>query len=331
MCDEVCENSMTDDNIQLYLSKDIIQGECIPFYLTWGEVEIKQIDLNLDGFDEVIEYHNVIDSFSSEKLTIMNTDLKSQRYFGGVLKAGSSDEPFQKAKFTVNITLDDGIIKLDKERTLFTTKIEIANIPELIELPFEKPQIDIELRGDTTIFIDLESDEDSDIRLELPKEIQNAIERFTSALFNGLTLLKEEFPEHSTLLDLFLDLDEDTSEAQFIDKFTNEMMRVEHDTDFAEAFALTFVGAFLGQSGIRDVYLRPLLEYFESNATTKAFFHQPFLVANVPKGVGFLKGRIQYEDLLENLGSPIDFEVKIQSDEPVLIPIKQLFTIRRDR
>jgi len=117
---------------------------------------------------------------------------------------------------------------------------------------------------------------------------------------------------------------------QFAEKFLQELEYVKHDKEFLEAFALVFVNSFLSNSGLRDAFLRPLLEYFESNAAEKAFFRSPFLCVKVPEGISCLKGFIYYENILEHREVKIPFETHIKSNESIMIPIKKLFKLRRE-
>lgn len=337
---------MVVNGIETFLSKDILQGEEVPFYILWKRNDISNITFELGGFTAIGEYYNLNNDFSIENRIVTIHDLKSQYYLGGTLKTDVSNNPFKEAFFKIIFTLLNGEqIEIIEKRTLFNTKLEITNLPNHITVPFDKPPIEIILNGSTTVFIGISTAEDSDLNLELPEEIQNAMENFYQALANGLQSLRNEYPEYESIINTLLNTSHELSERQFVEKLVNELEDEKLDNSFSEAVAMVFINALLSHSSIKDSVIRPLIEYFESNATEKAYLMAPFLNLNVLKGGGNLKliiyciNIVEKENILnedkiienileENINS-ITFETFIQSEQQMLIPIKEVIKIRR--
>lgn len=343
---------MRSEDIEVYLSRDIIQGEEVPFYILWKGEDIQEITLELKGFKKIVEYHNLRDDFPLEERKIKIEDLKSPFYLGGILKTVESNDPFQKAYLKVVFSLLNGEkVELIQERTLFISHLKITELPDHIKSSFKNAPIKMELNGSTTVFVDMNSLENSELNIILPKEIQNAIDRFLQALTEGLKELKLKFPEYGSLIDFFIEQPPDVSERQIYEKVKKLGEVLKFNKKLVEAFEGVFIGAMLTHASFKDSFLVPLLEYFASNATSKVFFESPFQCIKVPKGGGYLKAVVIYENIIthdedvveafksifnkkgenskEKRENKVFLETFIESDKEVSIPIKDLIRIQR--
>jgi len=351
--------TIESEKIEIYLSRDIIQGEEVPFYILWERDDIQQIILEINGFENITEYHNVKDDFSLEKRTIKLEDLKSPHYLGGILKTNEKENPYTKASLGVIFELSNGnSIEINEERTLYTTHLEIIS-PDCIEVPFNKPPIEIQLKGSTTVFVDIESSSDSDIEITLPEEIKNVFDEIYQSLVEGIQNLRNEYPEYSSEIDLlfrffFEDETYRLSKQEYYRRFTEIAEIFSSNKALLEGFGIIFINSILSSGSLRDLFFAPLLEYFESNAAKKVFLESPFLSVRVPKGGGHLKAVIYYEDITERASvikdiiekscSIKDFvekfqdeaekkriclEVFLRSENEVVVPIRDLINMRR--
>ncbi|WP_048150537.1 hypothetical protein [Methanolacinia paynteri] len=331
---------MQSDDFELYLSKDIVQGEKVPFYILWDCNDVSKIELDIDGFTEISEFHNVRDGFNSESNKLDITDLKTKNYLGGILNTVSSEDPFQPANLRVHLVKSDGSSIINEEkRILYSTILEISKIPEIIHIPFNEKPINIQLKGSTTVFIDINTEEGSEVKFELPKDIQNAIEKFIFSFMEGLEKLKESYSEYSKFIDVLLDVmkkSDRVSERQFIDYAENEFESFSPTEEFIEAFSLVIDNALSNSASLKDLYFRPLIEYFEASATDKGFLKSPFLGINLHKGRFKLKGRITYENILEKEGIikknhnyAVPFETIIECSNEGMVSLKDLIDIQR--
>lgn len=329
---------MKKDGIELYLSEDIIQGEEIPFYLLWNREDIISFNFEFEGFKSIVEYHNLRDDFSLKKKLITIDDVKTNGYIGGILKSSIFKTPLEKSYLKVVVTLSNKKkIELSEERFLYNTIIEVKNLPDKIKIPFDQPPIELRLRGDTTLFIDIQSSENSELKVVLPKEILDALEKLYVSLIDGLKELKTEFPEYISLIDKFLDVPHKKTLKHILDDVMIEIQKLKPTKSFKEAFALIFVNSLLEQASVKEQILQPLLEYLASKTSNKAFLDSPFSCIQVPKGGGYLKLQFITQNILERyeefyeqkLSKPIMLETNIESDSEMLLPITELLCIRR--
>jgi len=331
---------MNPDNIHLYLSKDIVQGEEVPFYIRWKDQEIEEFHFNINGFDAICEFDNIKDGFDNTSKVINIKDLKQNYFLGGSIKTSKTPIPYKNASFQVTCILQNGMrIELYESRTLYTTFLEIIKDQEIVNVKENKTLLNINLRGATTVFIDIENYPDSEIKLVLPKEIQSAFEKFLYSLIGGLRKLRVRYPNYEEVINIFLNLFENPdyfSEQNLLEESGNILKDFNPDQDFKEDFGLTFYNAVHIESNLLNLVIRPLIEYLESSTAKNAFLNSPLLSIMIPKGGGLFRGRIYYKNVIEREKFTLserdegsEFKVFVKSNEDFIIPIKEGIKIWR--
>ena len=330
---------MKKDGFELYLSNDIVQGEDIPFYLLWDDTDLKEINIEYSGFSGIREFYNVKDGFSNKDMRILISDLKKDKYLGGALKTQKTDDPFKKGLLKATILKGNGTtLELIEKRTLFTSCLKIIPMESYGLFSLNSPLLNIELTGSTTIFIDIKTDDNSDLQLVLPLEIQTSIEKFMSSLMTGLNDLDLRFP-NNPVLDLFRDLfqsPEKLSEQQYLERAGAAIKKYEPSEEFKEAAGMVFFNAIHVESNMLNLVIRPLMEYFESLAAKKVFLNSPFLTLEIFEGQNIFKGRIIYQNILEREEirnqTPLNeepFEIVVYSDKNQTVALKDIISIKR--
>lgn len=331
---------MKKEGFELVLSNDIVQGEDIPFFLLWDDPNFKKISIEYSGFAKINEYYNVKDNLSNKINSFQLSDLKRNFYLGGLLSTQKTNVPFNKGILSVTIEKDDDTkIELFEERTLYTTCLSILPVTNFELENLNKPLLNIKLSGSTTIFIDIKADEDSEIQLTLPIEIQTSMEKFFDSLKNGLDDLFDKYPENPILKilnDLFYKPEEIVSQQQYLDKARLTLEKFEPDEEFQEELGKVFFNAIHVESDILNLIIRPLMEYFESLAANKVFLNSPFLNLGIKEGQNIFKGKIIYQNILEREEiqetpqySEEPFEIMFNSKTSGNIPLKDLISITR--
>ena len=327
------------DGFELYLSNDIVQGEDIPFYLLWNDANLKEINIEYSGFTGIGELYNVKNIFSDDNSKILKSDLKKDYYLGGSLKTQKTDDPFKKSLLKIIILKEDGTtLELFEERTLFTTCLKINQTASSELFSLDTPLLNIELTGSTTIFIDVKTDNNSDLQLTLPIEIQTSMKKFMDSLMTGLNDLDLKFP-NNPILDLLKDIfqrPEKLSEQQYLERVGSTIKKFEPDAEFKEALGMVFFNAVHVESNMLNLIIRPLMEYFESLAAKKVFLNSPFLTLEIFEGQNIFKGKIIYQNILEreevqdqNPLNEESFEIVIYSDKKQIVALKDLISITR--
>lgn len=331
---------MKKEGFELYLSSDIVQGEDIPFYLLWNAVDLYEIDIEISGFSGLSELYNIKERIlnNQNKIKISINDLKRDNYLGGSLKTIKTDDPFKRGSLKIKILKKDGTsLELFEERTLYTTCVEIVPLFSDKIVSFASPFLNIQLTGSTTIFLDIKTDDKSDLQLSLPLEIQTSIQKFMESLQSGLDDLKQRFP-NNPILELLEDLfrqPEKFTEQSYLEKAGNVMKKYESDEEFKEALGVVFFNAIHVESNMLNLIIRPLMEYFESLAAKKVFLNSPFLTLEILKGQKIFRGKILYQNILEReelqkiTYGEIPFEIEVNSAENQIIALKDLISFTR--
>lgn len=321
---------------ELYVSEDILQGESVPFYVTWQDPRVTQISLEARGFKSIKKLYNVKGRTRPlQRIDVLVSEMKTFGYLGGVLSTVSSAGPSENADLRAILRRADGTIEeLIQERTLHSVRASAVNAPRRIILPLRRNTavFGLEVIGEATALIDIEQPKGG-LELTLPKEILTAIERFGLSVFEGFGQLKEEFPKHRELLSEIIEMTKDTKKEALlerIEELDRRMKKLKSDKEFAEAFLYVAVTALVQEGGMKDSVLLPLVEYFEANAAVKVFLESPLLCVKVPKGGGRFKCRLILKDLLgHRCGASIMLETIIESDSETMLPLKEIVKFER--
>ncbi len=321
-------------DIEVYLSEDILQGEEVPFYVKWKKTKVREILVSFKGFEGVSRLYNVRPEQSLKPpISVKSENLSLAGYFGGSLTTAMSEEPLRSATLMLRITTTAGkTLEFSEPRNLHSARLAVGYAPPETNLDTRAPPEPsvVCITGPATVFLDITESDNSEVRLDLPEEIQTAYQKFAMAVLDGMDRLKEEFPQHATVLDRLLVVPEGKTMRQFFDFAVSEIEPLKGDKSFMEAFATVFVAALIGQVSVKDTLFMPLLEYLESNAATKAYLRVPFLTARVPQGGGTLSCILEAYDLLgRKCGSAVEIAMKVRSDKQASVPLKNLIRFER--
>jgi len=323
------------DSMEFFLAEDIIQGEEVPFYILWQGDNPREIKLELEGFGSINKLYNTIESETTvEGNRAVITGFHVPGYLGGVLSTNTTNQPIIYGSLAVKIVGNDGTTKSLKEtRKLHTTQITI-DIPEIIHYTNSGAdhQIVIDLKGDTTVFLDIEDMEGNECYVDLPPDVKEAVEKFSESVDNGMSDLKEQFPDHIKTIERRLTTTKSSrSYTELIEKVEEVSEELLKDKDFYDAVTTVFLTALFEQVSIKDRILRPLTEYFEYSAAERAYFLNPLLHIRIPKEGGQMAVRVIGKNILQQeCGIPLEIRVFIKAKEDVFKPVKDIFSIRRN-
>jgi hypothetical protein len=74
------------------------------------------------------------------------------------------------------------------------------------------------------------------------------------------------------------------------------------------------------------------MEYFESNAAEGVFLENPFLHIRIPREGCIMAVKISGSNILgQDCTKPLEIRVKVRATDESLIPLKDIFSIRRSK
>jgi hypothetical protein len=323
----------TEPFLELYVGEDILQGEQVPFYAIWKNVEVRMVSIHCYGFKRVVKVYNASDfERTLDGIVVDHERLKLDGYIGGVLSTSQGSNAAEQAALKVVFGFKNGESKeLLCQRTLYSIRAKLSRCPNRILLPLRKGErpILVELLGAATATIEI-SKMPLSINLGVPIEIASAMQRYYGVIKDGLEELKTEFPKYQRFLSRMVDEELASSLSKYNRVMSRYIKKYRSDEEFMQSLAYLFVSAILEEESVRGLLFLPLIEYFESSATMKAFLESPLLSAAVPKGGGRLRCKIVLRDLLgQQCGRPIVVDTHIESQDEVLLQLKDLVGFER--
>ncbi|WP_135609682.1 hypothetical protein [Methanococcoides sp. AM1] len=331
------ENIEYDTKISdVFLANDIIQGEDVPFFILWDGDNPDEIQLEIDGFNSLLEIHNSdINKAIFENNQIIVRDFQVDGYLGGILSTESTNDYYHPGSLKVHFIKDNRIIySFHERRTIFSTIVNASQVPSVIYIDDDSmlsDEIEIMLQGKTTVFFDIEELEDNHCIVDMPSDVKDEIQNITNIFNEGLIDLKLKFPSHSNTIDLMLELNEEKmSMTKYIEDLDEKLTKAMSDENFADAFITLFMSIFYKQNSLEKLVLKPLNEYFETYSINKAYFSNPLLNVTINKGICQLAIKIHATDLLnQECGDPVEIRTTINSEIDTSISVRDLLSIRR--
>jgi hypothetical protein len=323
------------EEIEFFLADDIIQGEEVPFYLLWNGDNPKSIEIAYEGFKDLIEPHNAVES-EIERVDgkVVFRSFQVPGYLGGLLSTEVSDRPSVHASLNVKIIFKEGeTLELTEKRRLCTTRMDLKALPDEIfcDESVVNQRIDLDLSGITTIILNIEELDDNEAIIDLPDDVKEAFEKFFESLMRGLENIKAQFPNQKDLIEVMLNIPTDHTITEYIREVDENLKEAfSQDKAFLEAIVTLVLTSLVGQTSFRDVVLRPLIEYFESSAAERVLLENPFLHIKIPKEGCIMAVKINGKNVLDQeCTRPLDIRVKVRAADECLIPLKDIFNIRR--
>lgn len=322
-----------EPSLELYLSKDILQGEKVPFYLTWRDLEVKNVTLKYFGFRSLVKLYNARKFVRIENgVVIEGSQVKYGGYIGGVLSTKNGPSAEEQANLQATIELVDGSKKeLIEQGYLYSVRAEIAECPERIRWPISKEQklVRIKLVGAATASIEIARAQGGHW-LGVPTEVLSAFKQYAYTVVAELKRLKKEFPQYEQLLTKMTGVRASRSFSKYLRDIDKGMRKAKEDEEFMQSLAYVFVSAILEQESLREIVWLPLMEYFESNAAVKAFLQAPFLSMELPPGGARLRCKMTMRDVLGRpCGPPLVIDTYVDSEEKAVVPIKDIIRFER--
>jgi hypothetical protein len=326
------------EDFDFFLSKDIIQGEEVPFYLVWRGDNPKNIILEYEGFQSIVELYNAkYSDIIPEQNRVVITDLEVPNYLGGLISTKMSDVPVAIGSVNIQVIDTDGTsLSLKESRKIYTTILRISSIPDKLCWDGQdiESKICIELKGEPTVFIEVEELEENECHIDLPPDIKEMLYNVTKSINEGLNNLKETFPQYVQTINLLLGIpDEKMSVLQYIEKFEDNIKDSLNDDVFVEEIITVFICGLFEQTSLKDRIIRPWREYLEYYSFNHAFFSNPMLNLDIPENESILAIKLITTDLLEQeCGEPLVIKVPVApypETDNVQVPLRNIFSIER--
>ncbi len=316
-------------------------------HVLWNKkFKVESVFICYSPYLEIKEIYNIVKDRIQLRDHCIHIDdhaLEVNGYIGLVLKSKILDLPYVVAPITIEVIWSSGTSeKIERKIILFRPYIVVRYVPSVIiirikgnELKVDK-RIGIRNEGYGTAIVKFEIDPSSNVEVTKPKDIEEYINGFCDQLVKELKVVKEHFPQYSSIISDFEKLmiefakgtfpltEESLSYARKTSKLLVDAMKI--DDNFAKEFLSAIIGAYIVVINILTEF-RALLEYIRSIVENRVLLVNAMHMLKLEPGINVVKGRIYVHDLAGNVYKPIDIEVQINviSSRNIAIPVYELF------
>lgn len=317
---------------EFFLSNNITQGEKIPFYILWKGENPNKLELKIEGFKSFIEFYNVECRKDIDENTICATKFYIRGYVGGLLDTEITETPIKKGTLYVKVVRNNGQVRiLTKKRNLYTTSLEITEVPTNLNSSNYENKINICLKGNTTVFLYIEELEGNQCHFIIPPPLRERIEQNIESIRSELSQLRVIAPTYlttiNTMEEFFYDISNQDMAKERIKELSDSPFG--NEPSFYSLIDMITTNLLYHQSTGTQIF-RSFSEYLESYSTKKAYFSNPLMFVETPRGKSLLAIKIVAKNLLcQECSSPIELSIPIFSKVDSYLDLKKLISFRR--
>jgi len=278
-----------------YLPSEGLQGEDIPSYVIWEDMNIESICISFRSpliFKEV--YNSNSWEIQEDKLVVKAVELDG--YLGLLFESRKVSAIADDVSVEYSFHLSNGeVVKETRVIKVFRPQLEIGELPKKItvnpDTGFVKNRIRVKNTGRGTLIMRISTPEDSPARLETPPEYRDFIERFESDLREEMSILGKKFPQFEPLLEEMLEWDErirdlekisEEDKKKFID-YMNKFLRIlANNREFHQGLLEAFAKALIKNTELVQTIGR-FVEFYESLVSKNILLVNPFDQFNLTK------------------------------------------------
>ena len=285
----------------LYLPSEGLQGEDIPSYAIWEDMDIESVTVSFRSplvFKDVYNAHSW--EVQDDRLVVGGVELDG--YLGLLFGSRKVSAIVDDVPFEYSFHLSNGeVVRRAKKIRLFRPKLEVEESDRAITVDlgrrFVRNRIRAKNVGRGTLMMSISTAEESPAKLETPPEYKDFIERFEADMSMELSLLAKEFPQYEPLIFETLEWDE---RVKGLGKFAEGER--EKFADYTDKLLKTIANNKEFQRGLLGAFAKALVRNVE-------------LIESIGRFIQFYESVVSRNILLVN---PFD-EIDLREDEQEMI------------
>lgn len=321
-----------------FLPDSALQGEEIPSFVLWKDMEYDKIEVFISNCCEVKEIHNVDDKNSSildNKIIISSVEVEG--YLGVIFESERTDELLIESEIKYLFSKDDVVVKeLTSKIVLFKPELIVRYVPDTIsiidEQIREEEKIILENVGEGTCQIRFMATEDSEVKVTQPKRLVEFLSGFAKTFEEEIKKIRDKYEFEDYIVEdlkYLVNTVFDPSEEKTLKEFKIRMERLdnafEYDEElFGEIIKIYVYSLFKNLSMI--TVLEQFLDYLRSIEKNRVRLLNALDSIHVSQGSNMMELKVHYTDLLNSTIKPISFKkIIISSDKDCDVSIFNLF------
>lgn len=314
--------------IQVFVPKDGLQGQAIPGHVLWGDQTVQSVTVRGTAEFTDLDAFNVDPSASSkEGRTWTLRGFQRPGYVGFVLKTRRIDSLDSTA--TVQISIEEGgqVHDYSFPVRLFRPSLSIEQPPAVIRIDAKgqtNERIRLRHEGHGTLFVTVNTVEDSLIKSVIPEELLHAVKGFAEDFQKGLEELRPKYPHHPHIFEPLTS--EELQDREAIGRrIAQNIEEVQSNPELAGDLEFLFTRSLLQNSDFESLFFAPLLDFFESIVTGGTILSMPWLEFDVPAGESALNLVVEAKDVLQEEVFKLTLPpITVISEQETILPLSQL-------
>jgi hypothetical protein len=321
----------------VYVPKEALQGESVPFYVLWDGIDYEAIRVEYPPSLDLREVFNVKEEMFEQEVGAFKVNkVLTDGYLGCVFSSNKLEETAVKASVTVTFldSNQETMLRKEKSFTLFGPAIEAERIPPLVKVKSVQGSADetivLKKLGNGTAILSVEPVSGSEITADEPEAVREFRRKYIEDVEINLQQLATEFPQQKDLTLRLLNVFKsplDFSDSAALKELEDLAHAIEETDD--EKYEDRLVEAII-MAVTKNVYLITLfqlfVDYFNSIGTRQVLFRNPFRVFRTSPAAKKLRLKLTYTDRAFNKYPAIDVETTLVSEQPSEIPVYKLIT-----
>jgi len=321
----------------LFVPPYAIQGEEIPAHIIWDSLDYSLIKIEIPS--DVIklkEIYNVKDEMidiSDNLIKIRKVEVEG---YLGMLFSTTKLKECSKS-FHVNFSFfgknGEKIVDETRDIVLFRPQLRLEEVPNVIKVDTEKALVYNKIRirkiGQGTLIVNFNTPKDSEIQKIIPDSISSFLANFRKDAEANLEEVKKRFPQHSALLDRYINLIVNgwTTYEELDD--AKKLLKELHTVLIENEQLLEALFYAIAQAVSKNLKLftlpESLLRYIDSIAAYKVWLAYPWYIIPIHKEPKNLELELLLTDLLLDKYEPIRLRLKIYGTKEGYLELARLF------
>jgi hypothetical protein len=314
--------------LEVYVPSDGLQGQTIPGHVLWGPDPVESITITASPEFSGLEAFNVDPGAASNRgNTWVFRGFQRPGYLGFILKTARSESLDVNAELDVLVSVGGKEVHESRTVRLFRPSLGLPSTPKTLSIDeggHATERIVMRHQGHGTLFVTVNTVEDSAIKSVIPEELLHAVKGFADDFTEGLEQLRPKYPNHPALFE-----PPSMEELQDRDALARRLSRVvdeigandELATDVQELFSQ----ALLQNADFESLFFAPLLDFFSSIVSGGTILSMPWLEFEIPEGESRLSLIVEAKDVLgaEVFKTNLP-EIIIRSKRRTTLPLTEL-------
>jgi|GEM_PF-2419349 len=325
----------------LFVPSTCLQGSKLPVHVIWSKEKDLKISVRYPDSFEVSEIFNGKPSLS-ESNPLVFSEFEENGYIGIVFNTKKVSE--NRLKVTIDFTFEEAggnIGHITRGVHCFRPDVKVVHVPSVIEIKKDKDgkyyasdRIQVVNCGEGTAVLSLVEREETELRIREPHGIGEFITNFWSDFIEGLSHLKNRYPDHAELLDKLIGLKDklskvlDEAEVKGLKDLVEELENILiTDSSFSEEYESTVQVAYI--KNLKFITeLESFLIYLKSTDSERLLLKNPINVLNLEPRKKNFRANLNIIDLNYNSYPKVPISFEICATEACELPLHKLLYLQ---